>query len=133
MDTLLLALLIYTLVGAFTKNASVKKSSLWLMITAHTMLLVGLYQWVAGRMGILNVPENINIMKDSYYRFFLVEHPMMMIISIVLISIARGKAKELNYKATTWLLLVALILILAAVPWPIRGGTIGRPWFPSLG
>jgi hypothetical protein len=57
---------------------------------------------------------------------------MMMIISIVLISIGRGKAKDLNYKATTWLLLVALILILAAVPWPIRGGAIGRPWFPNF-
>lgn len=130
---IVLGLLIYTLVGAFTKNAAIKKSSLWLMITAHTMLLIGIYQWVAGRMGILNVPENINIMKDSYYRFFLVEHPMMMIISIILISIGRGKAKELNFKATTWLLLVALILILAAVPWPIRVAPIGRPWFPGLG
>lgn len=143
MDTLLLqlhsilrwvvfALLVYTLIGAFGKKPSIKVSSLWLMISAHTMLLVGIYQWIAGRMGILNVPENVNIMKDSYYRFFLVEHPMMMIISIVLISIGRGKAKDLNYKATTWLLLIALILILAAVPWPIRGGAIGRPWFPNF-
>ena len=129
---IVLVLLLVSLIGAFQKKNSIQKSSLWLMISAHTMLLIGVYQWVNGKMGWLNVPENISVMKDAYYRFFLVEHPLMMIISIVLISVARGKAKALEFKSTQWLLLLALIFILAAMPWAFRTGGIGRPWFPGL-
>jgi hypothetical protein len=54
-----------------------------------------------------------------------------MIIAIILITIARRKAKALNHKASGWLLFFALILILAAVPWPFRE-VVGRPWFPGM-
>jgi hypothetical protein len=96
------------------------------------MFLVGLYQLVAGRYGFnKGLPEGTELMKDAFYRFYWVEHPLMMFIAIVLITIARGKAKVLNYKATGWLLFIALLLILAAVPWPFRE-IIGRPYFPGM-
>jgi hypothetical protein len=50
----------------------------------------------------------------------------------VLITLARGKAKALNYKNTGWLLLIALIFILVAVPWPFREIGAGRGWFPGM-
>ena len=129
---IVLVLLLIALFQAFTKKESLRSSSLWLMISAHTMLLIGLYQFIAGRYGWLTIqlPEGQSVMSDKYYRFFLVEHPLMMIIAVVLISIARGKSKALAYKPASWLLLVALLLILAAVPWPFRE-QIGRPWFPG--
>ena len=113
----ILLLLLVTLFQAFSKNAGVKKTSLYLMIGAHIMLLVGLYQLIAGRYGIITgLPEGVVLMKDKFWRFFWIEHPLMMFIAIMLITISRGKAKALNYKAVGWLLFIALLLILAAVP-----------------
>ena len=71
------------------------------------------------------------VMKDSAARFFAVEHFAGMLIGIILITIARGKSKALNYKAASWLYLIALIVILVTIPWPFREG-IGRPWFPGM-
>ena len=105
------------------------------MISAHLMLLIGIYQWLAGRYGILTqeLPAGVSVMKDKFYRFFWVEHPLLMVIAIVLITIARGKAKHLNYKSVTWLLFIALLAILAAVPWPFRDVIgQGRAWFPGM-
>ncbi len=131
---IILLLLLICLVQALSKNISVRKMSLWLLISAHLMLIVGVYQVFFGRYGInKGLPAGVELMKDKFYRFFWVEHPLMMLLAIILITIARGKAKALNYKATTWLLLIALIVILAAVPWPFRDIVgEGRKWFPGM-
>jgi hypothetical protein len=128
----ILLLLLITLYHAFAKKTSIRKSSLWLLIFSHVMLVVGLYQVIAGRYGITKgLPEGVELMKNSFFRFFWVEHPLMMVLAIILITIARGKAKLLNYKSAGWLLFIALLLILAAVPWPFRE-IVGRPWFPGV-
>jgi len=126
----ILILLLVTLYQSFVKNEKIKSTSLWLMIVSHVMLLIGLYQTILGRFGWMNLPEGVSVMKDSFYRFYLVEHPTLMIASIVLITLARGKSKNLNYSSVNKLLLIALVLILVAVPWPFRGEPIGRPWLP---
>lgn len=129
---LILLFLLITLFQAFSKNPGIRKTSLWLMICAHITLLIGLYQVIAGPFGYLKgLPEGVELMKDKFYRFYWIEHPVSMIISIVLITIARRKSKDLNYKAVTILLVLALIFILAAVPWPFRE-LVGRPWFPGM-
>ncbi|MBL7744768.1 MAG: hypothetical protein JNN00_14950 [Chitinophagaceae bacterium] len=130
----IILLLLITLFGAIGKKTSIRSTSLWLLISAHVMLVIGIYQLVAGRFGIVKgLPEGVELMGDKFYRFFWVEHPLLMIIAIGLITAARGKAKTLNYKATGWLLFIALILILAAVPWPFRD-IVGanRAWFPGM-
>jgi disulfide bond formation protein DsbB len=129
----ILILLLIALLQAFGKKAGIRKSSLWLLICAHITLLIGLYQWFAGSLG-LKLIQNAGfgaVMKDSASRFWAIEHITGMLIAIILITIARGKAKVLNYNAAAWLYLIALILILATVPWPFREG-IGRPWFPGM-
>lgn len=129
----IIVLLLVTLFQAFSKNQGLRKSSLWLLIAAHIMFLIGIYQWFAGDWG-LNLAKGADmgeIMKNSYARFWVVEHPLGMLLAIILITIGRGKAKVLNYKAAGWLYLVALIIILASVPWPFRD-VIGRPWFPGM-
>lgn len=129
---IILLLLLVTIFQAFAKKESIRKTSLWLLISAHIMLVIGLYQVIAGRYGITKgLPEGVSLMKDTFYRFYWVEHPLLMIIAIVLITAARGKAKALNYKATGWLLLIAVVCILAAIPWPFRE-TVGRHLFPGM-
>ena len=129
----ILVLLLVALIQAMTKKIGIKKTSLWLMIAAHTTLILGFYQWYSGGQG-LNLIRNLGfyeVMKDNVHRFFAVEHFAGMLIAIILITIARGKAKLLNYKAAFWFYLIALLIILVSIPWPFRAG-IGRPWFPGM-
>lgn len=132
---IILILLLFALYQAVTKKGGLQKSSLWLLITAHITLVLGLFQYFNSEMVGFQLIEKVggfgNVMKDSFARFWVVEHITATILAIVLITIARGKAKKLNYSAATWLYIIALILILAAVPWPFREG-IGRPWFPGM-
>ena len=128
----ILILMLVSLYQAFLKNEKIKSTSLWLMITSHVMLLIGLYQTIMGRYGWMNVPEGVSVMKDGFYRFYLVEHPVLMITSVVLITLARRKSKDFRYGSVKTLLLIALLLILAAVPWPFRDAAIARPWFPGM-
>jgi hypothetical protein len=115
-------------------SAGDKKVGLFLMIAAHTTLLVGLYLWFFGPRGVANI-GNLGfgaVMKDRVMRYYAVEHTTAMLIAIVLITIGRGVAKKripdvAKYKRTFWFFLIALVIILATVPWPFRAG-IGRPW-----
>ena len=116
-------------------SAGDKKGGLFLMISAHTQLLVGLYLYFAGPWGLANI-RNLGfgeVMKNSNYRFYAVEHIFGMLVAIVLITIGRGAAKKAipdaaKFKRTFWMVLVALIVILATVPWPFRAA-VARPWF----
>ena len=129
----ILILLLIALFQAFGKKGGIRKSSLWLLICAHITLLIGLYQWFTGNLG-LKLIQNAGfgvVMKDAASRFWAIEHITGMLIAIILITIARGKAKVLNYNAAAWLYLIALIIILVTIPWPFREG-VGRPWFPGM-
>ena len=115
-----------------------KKIWLFTMISAHTTLLLGLYQVAWGRYGIFSttLPEGTSVMKDKFFRFFWVEHPVGMILAIVLITLGYGMSKksvsdEVKYKKAFYYFLIALIVILATIPWPFRG-IVGRPIFPGM-
>ncbi len=129
----ILFFLLLALVQAFGKKVALKKTSLWLLISAHITLLIGLYQYFTGAFGYKLIQSNgfSAVMKDSALRFWAVEHISTMLIAIILITIARGKSKVGAYSAASWLYLIALLLILAGVPWPFREG-IARPWFPGM-
>jgi hypothetical protein len=130
---IILFFLLLALLQAFGKKPSLQKTSLWLLIASHITLLIGLYQYFTGAFGYKYIQMNgfAAVMKDSAMRFWSVEHISTMILAILLITIARGKSKKGLYNAASWLYLIALLLILAGVPWPFREG-IGRPWFPGL-
>lgn len=115
-----------------------RKIWLFTMISAHITLLLGLYQWLLGRMGVISteLPEGVSMMKDRSYRFFWLEHPLMMLIAIAMITLGYGMAKKplpdnVKYQKAFRYFLVALILILLMTPWPFREG-ISRPIFPGL-
>ena len=133
MRWIILFFLLIALLQAFSKKPGLKKTSLWLLISAHITLLIGLYQYFTGAFGYKLIQDNgfAAVMKDSALRFWAVEHITGMLISIILITVARPKAKSGGYGAASWLYLFALIIIIAVVPWPFRE-VIGRPWFPGL-
>jgi hypothetical protein len=104
-------------------------TKLWLftMICAHSTLLIGLILLFFGRFGILSsgLPEGVSLMKNKFYRFFWVEHPTGMLVATLLITLGRGVVKKqiidpLKYKRAFWFFFIALILILATIPWPGR-------------
>jgi hypothetical protein len=112
--------------------------ALFLMIFAHIMLLVGLYQWIAGPWGLKNI-QNMGmsaVMKDPVARFWAVEHIMGMLIGIILITVGKGVARKpindlAKHKKSFWFFFVALVVIVISVPWPFRD--VARPLFPGAG
>jgi hypothetical protein len=129
----ILLLLLIAIFQSFSKSGGLRKTSLFLLISAHIQLLIGLYEWFLGGFG-YNLIKNTGfseVMKNSAQRFWAVEHITGMVIAIIFITMARGKVKRGGYSAASWMYLIALLLILAVVPWPFREG-IGRPWFPGM-
>src|SRR5436190_23935895 len=121
-----------------TVSAADRRVWLFTLIASHITLVLGLYQWLWGRYGMLKIdlPEGESIMKNKFYRFFWVEHPTFMILAIVMITLGYGMAKknipdEVKYRRALWLFIVALLFILVAIPWPFRQ-VIGRPWLPGM-
>src|ERR1700712_5353591 len=127
---LLLVAVVRSLAGmtgnkAFTSGD--KKTGLFLMITAHIMLLIGLYQWFAGPWGLQNIQAMgmKAVMKDNVFRFWAVEHITGMLIAIILITIGRGSAKKnisdkAKHSRSFWFYFIAFIIIIATVPWLFR-------------
>jgi hypothetical protein len=116
-----------------------KKIGLFLMISAHITFLIGIYQWIAGSLGLKAIQSAGFgvVMENSNSRFWAIEHPVGMLIAVILITIGRRQSKApisdtAKHKKTFWYYLIALILIIAVVPWPFREG-IARPWFPGMG
>ena len=131
---IILVLLVLSVYQSFTKNTALRKTSLWLMIASHLTLLLGLFQWLNGSVGLGMLDEQgfDGVMANPVSRFWVVEHLTGMVIAIILVSIARGRAKYLNYKGSRWFYVAALLIILVSIPWPFRAAGIGRPWFPGM-
>jgi DMSO/TMAO reductase YedYZ heme-binding membrane subunit len=131
----ILILLLISIFQAFTKKESIAKISLFLMISAHITLLLGLYQYFTSEVAGFKMIERLGgmgaVMKDSFARFWVVEHISTMLIAIILITIGRRKAKALQYRPALILFLIAFLLIMAGVPWPFREA-IARPLFPGM-
>jgi len=113
-----------------------KKTGLFLMISAHIMLLIGLYQWFVG-LGLPLIQANgmKAVMQNSVQRFWAVEHMAGMLIGIILITIGRGSAKKnitdkAKHTRSFWYYLIAFIIIVAVVPWPFR--EVARPLLPGM-
>ncbi|HTS45156.1 MAG TPA: hypothetical protein VMH01_12220 [Puia sp.] len=129
-----------SLSGWLNKKIFVQRDrKIWLftLISAHIALLIGLIQLAFGRYGIFttSLPEGTNLMKNKFYRFFWIEHPVAMILAVVFITLGyrmskKGVSDEVKYKRAFVFFLLALILILAGVPWPFRE-IVGRPLYPG--
>jgi len=127
---ILLILLVVTIFTAFGKrdgkvplSAGDKKLSLFTLIATHLQAVIGLLLYYVSA----KVEFSANTMSSPTFRFFTVEHTLMMLIAIVLITMGNRHAKAGNAKKLFSFYLIALIIILAAIPWPFRTA-LGAGW-----
>lgn len=126
---LLLAILAFSLIYAvvmflrkrpFTEK--VKKVALAGFIATHLQLLIGLVLYVVSPVGLSNISGEA--MGDSLSRLYILEHPLTMIIGIVLISIGYIKAKKpgddvRRFRNIIVFYALGLALILLRIPWQV--------------
>ena len=107
-----------------------------LVIFADLTLLIGLALWYFGPRGykIIQTMGMSAAMKDPTARFFAVEHLAGMLIAIILLHIGKAQGKrpigdKAKHRRTMIFYLVALLIILASIPWPFREIFVNRSWF----
>jgi len=72
-------------------------------------------------------------MKQTMYRFYGLEHALLMIIVFVLLTVGHSKSKKTDssqkkHRIISVFYTLALFLILIAIPWPFRTA-LGSSWF----
>ena len=131
-----LVFLILTIITAFqgwfgkkTYTEGDRKKALFTLIFTHIQFLLGLALYFISPY----VKHGEGVMKDKLLRFYTVEHFSMMMVAIILITIgyavAKRKSVDLSkFKTTAIYYVIALLIILASIPWPFREG-LGGGWY----
>lgn len=128
---LLLTVIARTFMGWRNKSAfsaTDNKLGLFLFISTHTQLLLGLILYFISPIVIFSGAA----MKDSVARYWLVEHLFGMLIAITLITMGRTTTKKMTdstakYKRMFIFNTVALVIILAMIAQSQRG-FFGMTW-----
>jgi hypothetical protein len=112
-----------------------QKHNRWSLITLiafHLQLVLGLVLYFAK-----GWYTRLGEMSDSTIRFWSVEHLVAMILAIALVTLGRIRSKKassgpVKHRRQFWFFLIALLIVLANVPWPFREPGIARPWLPGM-
>lgn len=105
-----------------------KMLNLFAMVFLHIQLLLGIVLYFTS--------DKISFAKgwmgEDSTRFYGMEHVLIMLIAITLITIGRKKAEKASLAANKHAAIIkfyaiGLILILAGIPWPFRN--LGGSWF----
>lgn len=124
-----LGLLIAAVFTAYSSWQSNKQGDskiyLFALIATHTQLLIGLILYF------MSPKVDFNMISNKVFRFYSIEHVFMMLIAIVLITVGRIRSKKLEgadkHRTVLYFYAMALVIILAAIPWPFRN--LGAGWF----
>ena len=127
-----LLLLLLAIISAFTAKNYEKKHrlvNLFTMITFHTQLVLGIILYFLSD----KVRFTEGWMKQAMYRFYGMEHLTGMLLAIIAITIGHSKSKKAadaasKFKAIKLWYVLALILVVAFIPWPFRT-ELGAGWF----
>lgn len=126
---IVLAVLIYTVINAVIGLNQKKEFThkdfrlgLFTLITAHIQLLIGLGWYFMSPWYKALKANGGEVMKESGARLLAIEHPIVMILAIVLITIGWSKHKkqvksESKFKTFAIFYGLALVLILSRIPW----------------
>lgn len=120
--------------GKKTFTPGNRKAALLMQIFCDIQLLLGLAVYYFG--GHLQAIKEGRAAADHYSRFYNIEHPVSMLLGIVLVHLAYGIAKKSmdsapKFKRIFWYTFIALFLFVAQTPWPGKKD-IGRPFTPSF-
>jgi NADH:ubiquinone oxidoreductase subunit 2 (subunit N) len=101
-------------------TAKDRKIALFALIGTHTQLLVGLVLYFVSGRGFASLGQ----MKDASLRLTSLEHPLINIIAIALITIGWSKHKkaatnEAKFKSIAVFYGLGLVLILSRIPWSL--------------
>lgn len=106
-----------------------QKTGLLFMISFDMQLLLGLLLYFVNGWGSQFQNGMKAVMQNPGVRFYAVEHIFSMIIAWILVHVGYGMAKrKSSSNAIAIIYLIALLLVIASIPWPFREA-IGRPWF----
>lgn len=109
----------------------------WTATIAHIQLILGLWLYVISPFSshfLQGFPETVH---ERDFRFFGMEHSLMMAVAIVLITIGSAKAKrkttdEAKFKTMAIWYTIGLVIILGSIPWvfsPFTSRPNFRPFF----
>ena len=124
---LLVIAVVNSFIGLFSKKDFTerdRKIALFALAAIHTQLLIGFIVYFVSPLGFPNI-SNLGmgeIMKNADLRQTVVEHPLMNLIGIVLITIGWMKHKKLTtseskFKTFSIFYGLGLLLILSRIPW----------------
>ena len=113
-------------------TATDKRISLFLLISAHLQLLIGLGLYFISPVVKVALSDFGASMKDPILRFWGIEHMLSMVIVIGIITLGRIMTKKATtdnamHRRQAIYFLLGMILIFSAIPWP--WSSIARPWF----
>ncbi|WP_445734321.1 hypothetical protein [Mariniflexile sp.] len=126
---LVLLILIIAVVNALMKvfgnkeyTAKDFRISLFTLIVSHIQLLIGLILYFVSPRFNLWSELGGEVMKNSLARLYLVEHPLVNIIAVALITIGYSKHKkkltsQAKLKPIAVFYTIALLLFLSRIPW----------------
>ncbi len=138
---ILLLLMIVSVIKAFGgKKSGIayadgdRKRTMFTMIFGHIQLVMGLVLYMVSPAVQTATANMASAMKDSVLRYWAVEHVLMMVIAIVLLTIGNIKSKKASTDATKFKAVavwygIALVVVLVSIPWPFRAIGAGRGWF----
>ena len=114
------------LIGFFSKKeygANDFRIALFTLIVSHIQLLIGIVLYfVAPYFQALTEGGMGAVMKDSTLRLYLVEHPLMMLIAVILVTVGYSKHKKKltsrpKFKTLAIFYTLALLFVLSRIPW----------------
>ena len=114
---------IFKSIGGKSYEAKDFRVSLFTLIVSHIQLLIGLLLYVVSpRLDLFGEVGMGGIMSDATNRLYLIEHPLVNILAIVLITIGYSKHKRKLTSASKFKILaifysLALILLVSRIPW----------------
>jgi len=115
--------IILAMAGQFTGKPFTdrdRKLALIGLIPAHLQWIVGLVLYFISPLGISNL--TVEAMGNSLMRLYTLEHPVMMILAVVLITIGfalakRGSDPKKQFRSIWVFYLAGLVFILSRIPW----------------
>lgn len=110
------------LLGKKSFSATHKRLALFGLIATHLQLVFGLVMYFISPLGMKNMSGDA--MKNSFTRLYVLEHPLTMILAIVLITIGYSRSKKQSTSAAKFKAIVVffglgLLLSLARIPWDV--------------
>lgn len=120
------------LLGKKNFGSGNRKGALFMLIICDVQLLAGLaVYYLSGQL--ININNGVAT-KGRYNLFYSIEHPVSMLLAIILVHMGYAAVKKVSFtseqkfKRLFWYSFIALFIFVAQTPWPNKQ-IVGKPWF----